>query len=307
MEMTRREFIATSTASLAATHFAGLDRFAIPDKQRLPLAFSTLACPKWELTKILDVAESNGFAAVELRGLMSELYLPARPEFSPQQLPQTKQQIAVHGLKIACVSSSTELHKTDPAEREKGLADAKRFIDLAAALNSPYVRVFGNEIKGPKEEVIARVADGMHVLGEYAGPLNVTVIIESHGDFVHSDLLKDVLTRADSKHVGLLWDAHHTFADGHEAPEETVKALGPWIRHTHLKDSIPAEKGRTYVLTGKGDVPIERQIQALRHINYTGFYCFEWEKVWHPDLQDPEIAIPDFAKVASAYLNEPLK
>jgi sugar phosphate isomerase/epimerase len=307
MEMTRREFIVASTASLTATHFAGVDRFAIPDKQRLPLAFSTLACPKWELTKILDVAETNGFAAVELRGLLGELYLPSRPEFSPQQLPLTKQQIAAHGLKIACVSSSTELHKTDPTEREKGLADAKRFIDLAAALNSPYVRVFGNEIKGPKEEVIARVADGMRVLGEYAGPLNVTVIIESHGDFVHSDLLKDVLTRADSKHVGLLWDAHHTFADGHETPEETVKALGPWIRHTHLKDSIPTENGRTYVLTGKGDVPIERQIQALRQINYTGFYCFEWEKVWHADLQDPEIAIPDFMKVASVYLKEPLK
>jgi sugar phosphate isomerase/epimerase len=302
MEMTRREFITASTLSLVATRFAGLDHFAGPDKQRLPMAFSTLACPKWELTKILDVAETNGFAAVELRGLMGELYLPARPEFSPQQLPQTKQLIAAHGLKIACVSSSTELHKTDPAEREKGLTDAKRFIDLASALNAPYVRVFGNEIKGPKDEVIARVAHGMHVLGEYAGPLNVTVIIESHGDFVHSDLLKDVLTRADSKHVGLLWDAHHTFADGHETPEETVKALGPWIKHTHLKDSVPTDKGRTYVLTGKGDVPIERQIQALRHINYAGFYCFEWEKVWHPDLQDPEIAIPDFARVASVYL-----
>jgi sugar phosphate isomerase/epimerase len=301
MEWTRREFIATSSMTLAAMRFPG------KDQARLPLAFSTLGCPKWELSKILEVAQTNGYAAIELRGLMGELFLPARPEFAPQQLPQTKQQIAAHGLKIACVSSSTELHKTDPAEREKGFADAKRFIDLAASLEAPYVRVFGNQINGPKDEVIARVAEGMHRLGEYAGPRNVTIIIESHGDFVHSDILKDLLTRADSKHVGLLWDAHHTFADGHETPEETVQALGPWIRHTHLKDSVPAEKGRTYVLTGKGDVPIERQIQALRHINYTGFYCFEWEKLWHPDLQDPEIAIPDFAIVASPYLTEPLK
>jgi sugar phosphate isomerase/epimerase len=301
MKWTRREFIATSAVSLAAMRFAG------KEESRLPLAFSTLACPKWELSKILEVAQSNGFAAVELRGLMGELFLPSRPEFAPQQLPQTKQQIAARGLKIACVSSSTELHETDPAKREKALADAKRFVDLAASLDAPYVRVFGNEMNGPKEEVIARVADGMHVLGEYAGPRKVTIIIESHGDFVHSDTLKELLTRADSKHVGLLWDAHHTFADGHETPEETVNALGPWIKHTHLKDSVPGDKGRTYVLTGKGNVPIERQMQALRHINYTGFYCFEWEKVWHPDLQDPEIAVPDFARVASAYLKEPLK
>jgi|ERR1700730_99051 len=298
MGMTRREFIAASTIGLTAL------RLGDKTGGRLPLAFSTLACPKWELSKILEVAEANGFAAIELRGLMGEMNLPARPEFAPQRWAQTRQQIAAHGLKIACVSSSTELHKTDPAEREKGLADAKRFIDLAASLDSPHVRVFGNEIKGPKKEVIARVADGMHVLGEYAAPRKVTVIIESHGDFVHSSILKDLLNRADSKHVGLLWDAHHTFADGLEEPEQTVKELGPWIRHTHLKDSISAGKERRYVLTGKGDVPVERQIQALRHIHYTGFYCFEWEKVWHPDLQDPEIAIPDFARVASAYLRE---
>jgi sugar phosphate isomerase/epimerase len=298
MGMNRREFIAASTIGLAAL------RLGDKNEGRLPLAFSTLACPRWELSKILAVAEANGFAAIELRGLLGEMNLPARPEFASGQLAQTKQQIAAHGLKIACVSSSTELHKIDPADRNSGLADAQRFIDLAAGLNAPYVRVFGNEIKGPKEEVIARVADGMHSLGEYAEPRKITVLIESHGDFVHSNILKEVLTRADSKHVGLLWDAHHTFADGHEAPEDTVKELGPWVRHTHLKDSVPAGKERQYVLTGKGDVPVERQIQALRHIHYSGLYCFEWEKVWHPDLQDPEIAIPDFARVASAYLQE---
>ena len=64
-------------------------------------------------------------------------------------------------------------------------------------------------------------------MGEYAGPRGVTVILESHGDFVDSPTLKEVLTRADSPYVALLWDAHHTFADGHEQPEHTVQELGP--------------------------------------------------------------------------------
>jgi len=181
------------------------------------------------------------------------------------------------------------------------LADAKRFIDLASALGSPYVRVFGNEIKGPKEEVVARVAAGLHELGEYAGPRGVTVIIESHGDFVDSPTLKEVLTRADSPHAALLWDAHHTYADGHEQPEYTVHELGSSIRHTHLKDSVLAGKERKYVLTGRGDVPIQRQVQALQKTGYKGYFCFEWEKAWHPDLEDPEIAIADYAKVVGGY------
>ena len=283
-----------------------LSRFTVGADERLPLAFSTLGCPAWELSKILEFAQGNGFAAVELRGLMGNLDLPSRPEFAPERLAQTKKQIADQGIKIACVSSSTELHEPDAAKREKGIADAIRFIDLASALGAPSVRVFGNKLDGPREEIITRVASGMHQLGEYAGPRHVTVIIESHGDFVDSATLKQVLTRAESSHVGLLWDAHHTYVDGHEQPEHTVAELGPWIRHTHLKDSVPADKERKYVLTGKGDVPVERQVQALRKIGYKGYYCFEWEKVWHPDLLEPEVAFPDYVRVMTGYLKEPV-
>jgi sugar phosphate isomerase/epimerase len=300
MRITRREFVAASAcgaASLALRRFA----WAADTKERLPLAFSTLGCPAWEWPKILEFAESHGFAAIELRGLMGSMDLPARPEFAPERIAQTKKEVAAHGLKIANIGSSSALHDADPAKRAQQLADAKRFIDLASALGSPYVRVFGNEIKGPKEEVVARVSAGLHELGEYAGPRGVTVIIESHGDFVDSPTLKEVLQRADSPHAALLWDAHHTYADGHEQPEFTVHELGSWIRHTHLKDSVPAGKERKYVLTGRGDVPIQRQVQALQKIGYKGYLCFEWEKAWHPDLEDPEIAIADYAKVVGGY------
>ena len=300
MKINRRDFLAAGAASLV------LSRFTVGADERLPLAFSTLGCPAWEMSKILEFAQGNGFAAVELRGLMGNLDLPSRPEFAPDRLAQSKKQIADQGIKIACVSSSTELHEPDAAKREKGIADAIRFIDLASALGAPSVRVFGNKLDGPREEIITRVASGMHQLGEYAGPRHVTVIIESHGDFVDSATLKQVLTRAESSHVGLLWDAHHTYVDGHEQPEHTVAELGPWIRHTHLKDSVPAGKERKYVLTGKGDVPVERQVQALRKIGYPGYYCFEWEKVWHPDLLEPEVAFPDYVRVMTGYLKEPV-
>jgi sugar phosphate isomerase/epimerase len=111
-----------------------------------------------------------------------------------------------------------------------------------------------------------------------------------------------VLQSADSEHVGLLWDAHHTFATSNEDPEFTVRQLGPWIRHTHLKDSVGSGEDRNYVLTGRGTVPIQRQIEALRSIGYKGFYCFEWEKLWHPDIADPELAIADYARVVGQCL-----
>ena len=301
MPISRREFLAVGAATSVA--ILTIPRFSLSkNQQHLPLAFSTLGCPAWELSKILDFAQTNHFAAIELRGLAGSLDLPSRPEFAPDQIEKTKQEIVGHEIKIACVSSSAAMHEKDPAKREQSLADARRFIDFASTLGAPYVRVFGNEIKGNKDEVIARVAAGMRTLADYAGPRGVTVLIESHGEFTDSPTLKAVLTQADSPHAALLWDAHHTFVSSQEEPEYTVGELGTWIRHTHLKDSVADGKDRKYVLTGTGQVPIERQIRALQGIDYKGFYCFEWEKLWHPDIQDPSIAIPDYYQVVSGYL-----
>jgi sugar phosphate isomerase/epimerase len=195
----------------------------------------------------------------------------------------------------------------DSAERARQLEDAKRFVDLASSLGSPYVRVFGGKAESdnnplPDTATKSRVAAGLRELGEYSGPRNVTIILESHDHFTASATLKDVLRQADSEHVGLLWDAHHTFASSGEEPEFTVKELGKWIRHVHLKDSIGSGEDRKYVLTGRGNVPVRRQVRALESIGYKGFYCFEWEKRWHPEIEDPEIAIADYAHVMRQYL-----
>lgn len=297
----RREFLKLASAATLA-QFAPASLFAKSNGTQLPLAFSTLGCPAWEWPKILEFAQQHGFSAIELRGYMGNMDLPSVPIFAPDRMAQTKAEISAHKLRIACVSSSANLYYEEPEKRSKELSDARRFIDLASALGAPYVRVFGGKSSAdkdavPSEAVKARVASGLRELGNYGGAHGVTVIIESHDHFTSSATLKDVMQAAGSDHVGLLWDAHHTFATSNEDPESTVKQLGKWIRHTHLKDSIGTGEDRTYVLTGRGAVPIERQIKALESIDYKGFFCFEWEKVWHPDLADPEIAIADYARV----------
>jgi sugar phosphate isomerase/epimerase len=302
----RRQFLKTLSAALLS-QAAVFPLFGKSEKSRIPIAFSTLGCPAWDWTRILQFARDHGFSAIELRGLQGNMDLPSHAIFASDHIEQSKKEIRDHKLRIACVSSSANLYMEDSDKRAKELADARRFIDLAATLGAPYVRVFGGKAQSdnapvPDEATKSRVAAGLRELGQYAGPKAVTVIIESHDHFTSSATLKDVMHEADSEHVGLLWDAHHTFAASNEDPEFTVKQLGPWIRHTHLKDSLGKGEDRKYVLTGTGNIPIERQIKALQSIGYKGFYCFEWEKVWHPDLTDPEIAIADFAHVVGQCL-----
>jgi len=301
MKTTRRSFVKALSVTAMSSAFA----WDAPVAQ-LPIAFSTLGCPAWDFGKILDFATQNGFAAVELRGLQGNLDLPSHPVFAAGHIEETKRAIASHNLRIACVSSSTETGESDPEKRAQGWADARRFIDLASSLGAPYVRVFGKSSDSghptvPSGDVKKQVAAALRELGDYAGPRNVTVLIESHDDFTSSSVLQEVLERADSPHVGLLWDAFHTYATSNESPELTFTALRPWIRHTHLKDAVGSGPDRKYVLTGRGNVPVRKQVDVLHASGYKGFYCFEWEKVWHPELEDPEIAIADYARVMRGY------
>ncbi|PYX03774.1 MAG: xylose isomerase [Acidobacteria bacterium] len=298
--LTRRQFIQNSAMVAAAWPIFG----SAAASKSLPIGFSTLGCPGWEWAKILTFAQQHGFGAIELRGLQGTMDLPARPEFGPGRVAESKKEVAAHGLHISCVSSSANMHDTDPKKHKEQLADARRFIDLAHALGVPYVRVFGNKIVGPRDQALQKVAKSLRELGDYAGPKHVTVLIESHGDFTDSPTLRTILEQANSKHVGLLWDAHHTYVDGKEDPSFTVGQLGKYIHHTHLKDSRKEGNDVHYVLTGRGQVPVKQQVQALVKIGYKGYYSFEWEKVWHSDIEEPEIAFPDFARVVTQYLRD---
>jgi sugar phosphate isomerase/epimerase len=231
--------------------------------------------------------------------------LPKVPELSGTRLAETKKDLAALGIVVSDLGASSRMHEKDPAVREQQFDEGRRFIDLAQAMGVKYVRMFGDKIPEgePKEEVMKRVVEGFQKMATYAKPAGVTVLIESHGDFTHSADVADILTRVASPQFALLWDAHHSFVAGQEkSPADTYAKLGKWVRHTHLKDSKPEGADRRYVQIGMGEVPVREQVRVLASHGYGGYYCFEWEKKWHPEIEEPEVAFPQYAKVVGAYL-----
>lgn len=305
---TRRQFAQTLAAAFAAPAIIK-DRAPARRTPRLPIAFSTLGCPKWEWKAILEHASKNGYSAIELRGLLNEMDLPKSPQFTGDKLAESLKDLAALDLKISDLGASARLGEPDQVKRAAQIDEARRFIDLAHKLKSPYVRIFGGKLLKDQtmEQAAELIISGFRELHEHAQGSGVVLLIESHDEFTTSASLSKILKGANLPTAALLWDAHHTFAAGGEQPAESFRQLKEYVRHTHLKDSVPPGAGETdrhYVLTGKGDVPVKATVKVLAAGGYRGYYCFEWEKRWHPEIEEPEIAFPHFAKVMSEYLAE---
>jgi sugar phosphate isomerase/epimerase len=270
---------------------------SIKKETSLKLSFSTLGCPDWSFDKIIDFARDNQYSGIEVRGILRQMDLPLVPEFSNSGTIQTTlKKMNDRGLKFVDLGSSCALHFPKGEERTKNLDEGKRFIDLAAKLNCPYIRVFPNQIPKDRDrqETLNLIIDGLKELGAYASNTQVTVLLESHGELIYKKDLLFVMEGAANPHVGLVWDVCNMWIVTKENPEEVYASLKPYIRHTHIKD-LKIENGKEeYVLLGTGIVPIFQAIDLLYKNNYPGYYSFEWEKLWHPEIPDPQIALADY-------------
>jgi len=293
----RREFLQKSALAIAGL-YAG-DLFA-SKKTQLLLSFSTLGCPDWSFQQIIDFAVQHGYKAIELRGIQRQLDLTKCKEFATRQnIEATVKIMKEKGLQFINLGASTYLHLAEGDEREKHMADARRFIDLAEQINCPYVRVFPNIFPKDREKNVTMglITKGLVQLGDYAKNKNVMVLMETHGEVVKMDDIEKIMQSASHPNVGLVWDVSNMWTITKEPPADVYKKLKKYIYHTHIKDEKMVDGKPQYTLLGQGEVPIFEAINVLSKGGYKGYYSFEWEKLWHPEIAEPEIALADYSKV----------
>lgn len=301
--VSRRKFLQSSAVLLSASLVASPFDFK---KEKPLLSFSTLGCPDWDFEKITDFASKHHYKGIELRGIQREMDLTKCNEFnSAENIRNTLVTMSDKDLQFVDLGSSCNLHFADTSERKKNFDEAKRFIDLAQKINCPYVRVFPNKIPKDqeKEETMHLITRGLIELGAYAMDSNVSVLMETHGDVVKSDDILHIMDAVKNDHTGIVWDITNMWSVTKETPEEVYPKLKKYIRHTHIKDLKIVDGKERYTFLGQGEVPIFTAIDLLAKGGYRGYYSFEWEKLWHPEIEAPEIALADYSKVMQQHFS----
>ena len=266
------------------------------------LAFSTLAFPHGTLAMALSLGRSWGYAGVELRLVDGELIGPSMPAGDRARIRRT---LARAGLPAVAVDSSVRLTDDDPGP------ELRRFLELASEWSAPLVRVFGGALtagdpaaRGEQLRAAARALEPCLPLAERLG---VAIGVETHDAFSTSSVVAELLSMVDSAWVGAVWDSHHPHRMG-ESPAEVYQNLGGRILLAQVKDArrvprpVPPDDWQL-VLLGEGEVPVREMLGLLAAGGYPHWISVEWEKRWHPEIEPPEVALPQHLGLLAQWLS----
>jgi sugar phosphate isomerase/epimerase len=264
------------------------------------IAFSTLAFPDASLATAISLGRDWGYTGVELRLIDGDLIDPA---MTAADRARVKRAAAVAGLPIVAVDSSIRLTENEPG------AQLTQFLELASDWEAPLVRVFGGALPDddPDRQVsLDRAARVLESSIPRAERLGVAIGLETHDSFSASSVVAELLALVPSGAVGAVWDSHHPHRMS-QRPAEVWSDLGPRTLLVQVKDArrdAARPDGWQLVLLDQGEVPVREILRLLYGGGYAGWISVEWEKRWHPEIEEPEVALPQHLSVLSTWLTE---
>jgi sugar phosphate isomerase/epimerase len=253
------------------------------------IAFSTIACPGYTPDQMAEAARAHGYDGIELYAARGRTLTP---DVLAPELPRMRR--ALHGVPIVCLNSFATLGALDAGVRAESEAALGLAIELAAELECPLVKAFGGEVPdGSSPDAVVRAAAAMlSGVADRAERLGVACVVETHDGFSRGRDLAGLLALAPA--TGALWDVHHPVRMG-ETVEATDAAIGPRVTHVHVKDAVASPDGWRLTALGEGELPVSEMLTRLACRGFEGVVSLDYEKLWHPELDEPERSLPRHA------------
>ncbi|MCC6321091.1 MAG: sugar phosphate isomerase/epimerase [Phycisphaerales bacterium] len=255
-------------------------------------SFSTVACPEWTLAQVAERAQANGFEAVELRTFGDDsTRFACDPALTGAE--KVRRLFGDRGIEILVLATGVAFDEPvlPPvigyaiSDTERSVRAAQHAIDLAVAIECPFVRVFGFEPPANEKRAtaVSRIVKRLRAVADHAHNTGIRVVIENGGAFGRAADLVELVGRCGDPLIG----ACYNVAIGHEFGDDVasaVEALGDRLWVARVKD----HRDGTPCPLGEGRVPCERFVRALATAGFDGPLVFEWDRAWLANLAPAE-------------------
>ena len=265
----------------------------------MKLSFSTKGRTDIPWQSLTAMASEYGFSGIEIYDVFSPGYIKGDAPLSNGKIVYTARRLFEQDLAVPCLDIPTS--SADPEKIDECCEVIESYIDKASKLGCPYVRVFaeaGNYEPRLIDETIVTVLG--RVL-DSAIKAKVTLLLETSGIYCDTAKLRDILNIFASDNLQALWNLALPFRFNGENAETTIKNLGAYVKHVHIKDSIEADGVVKSCIAGDGDIPFAEMFDALRSIGYGGFISLDCDPEDMSDFSDIDILLPHFVNYISIF------
>ncbi len=236
--------------------------------------------PKMDLFDFAHLAADMGLDAIE----PTSYYFP--PNVTTDYLHRLKQHAFLLGLDISSTAIGNNFCFPPGPKRDEQLASTRGWIDRAAELDAPVIRIFAGYMpKGATEEQsVAWAIEGIKESLPYAAKKGITLALENHGGITSTAQQTLRLVRAiDGPNFGLNLDTGNFHV---EDPYAEIAELAPYAVTVQVKTEIRRKGAQA-----NEEADLARLISILREVRYSGYVILEYEAA-----EDPLKAIPRHIK-----------
>lgn len=243
-------------------------------------AFMSSSCPDVDFTGMLDLAKQYGYDGLEPRVVWGHAH-GIELEATPAQRRAIKEQAAESGIALCCLATSCRY--ADPETAAQQVEETRRYIDLAADVGIPRLRVFGGQIplNRTRQAAIDGLAQALSAVAGQAEARGVTLCLETHDDWCDPAHVAAVMHQVDHPAVAVLWDLMHPVRVAGASMDIAFETLQPWIRHVHFHDGTNSRDNLELRPVGQGFYDHKRALELLTAAGYDGYLSGEWIN-WEP-------------------------
>ena len=183
----------------------------------------------------------------------------------------------VRAVNVA-VSTVNSFYDADADAREKAVAYAKKWVDVAVRIDSPGIRTHIAAAKNSSPNV-ERTAESLRQVAQYAVDKNIVVTLEND-DLVSEDafFIVKVIEAVNHPYLRALPDFANSMLTGNA--DFNYRALQTMFQHAynicHVKDGEADDDGKQL------SVDLEKSFEILKSSNYRGYCSMEFDALGDP-------------------------
>ncbi len=224
----------------------------------------------------IDYCADQGLAGAEL----TSYYL--HQDINRADLLKLKRHAFLRGVAISGTAVGNTFTHGKGEKRDQQVAHVKKWVDNAAVMGAPHVRVFAGNANGLSlSDAQKNCIEVLEEVGEYAGKRGVFLGIENHGGIVaEADSLLKIVEATKCRWVGINLDTGNFHTDDVYGD---IERCVPYSVNVQLKVEIRPRGAKQ-----KSLADIDRLVGILRKGNYQGFVALEYEAAANPWKAVPE-------------------